>query len=96
MPFFYSAVDKLYRSIGQAPADISLPEGLAALLFQGLTFPLLVLRQQEHSVFHFQDSWGIIFPAVLRLVANSFVYALAGFLFTIAWAALFRRSHARA
>jgi hypothetical protein len=80
MPLFHSAIDKLYRSIGQAPAEISMAEGSGALVFQILTIPLLFIHQVEHSVFSFQDSMGTVWPALLRLIANSVFYVLVGFL----------------
>jgi hypothetical protein len=96
MPFFYSAFDKLYRSIGQAPAKISTGEAFGAILFQVLTIPLLVTRQVEHSVFALQDGVGTIWSAILRLSLNSLVYVLVAYVVIFCWKTISRRSHARA
>jgi hypothetical protein len=96
MPFFYSALDKLYRSIGQAPAKISTGEAFGSLLFQVLTIPLLLTRQLEHSVFTLRDGIGTIWSATLRLSLNSFVYVLVAYVVILCWKTVFRRSRAKA
>jgi hypothetical protein len=96
MPLFYSAMDKLYRSIGQAPADISTAEAIGMVVFRIATLPLLFLRQLDFSVFSFHDSLSTLWPALLRLLANSVFYALVASLLTFVWKAVFRRRDAQA
>jgi hypothetical protein len=96
LPLFYSAMDKLYRSIGQAPADISTAEAIGTVVFQVATLPLLFLRQLDFSVFSFHDSPSTVWPALLRLLANSVFYVLAASLLTFAWKAVFHRRDAKA
>jgi hypothetical protein len=96
MPFFYSAFDKLYRSIGQAPPKISTGEAFGTVIFEVLTIPLLVTRQVEHSVFTSHDSIGSVSSAILRLSLNSLVYILVAYVFILCWKTVFRRSRAKA
>ena len=96
MPFFYSAMDKLYRSVGNAPAHLTLLESIGAFVFQWLTIPLLVTRQVEHSVFYSGQETASVAAAILRLCANSFVYVITVFLIILVWKALFRRRREKA
>ncbi|MEP6822931.1 MAG: hypothetical protein ABI946_11330 [Chthoniobacterales bacterium] len=96
MPFFHSAMDKLYRSVGNAPAQLSFLESIGALVFQLFTIPLLVSRQLDHSYFYSGEDIATVQSAILRLSANSLVYVLVAFLIILAWKTISRRRREKA
>ena len=96
MPLYWTAMDKLYRSIGQALADLSTAEATGTVVFQLATLPLLFLRQLDFSVFSFHDSVNTLWPALFRLLVNSVFYVFVASLLTFAWKAVSLRWHAKA
>jgi hypothetical protein len=75
MPTWASVVDRLYRSVGHAPASFSTTEVVVSSCVQLLSLPLLFTRQLAHAAFFWSDVQRGIFPQIARLAANSLIHA---------------------